>query len=88
MHLETCLQMLLKVNSLGQAIVYLYEDAGLCKGRCLRGAAPNTNKQRLRSGLCERVARREATETEGLVIKKITKINISSPMDYSLNFVS
>ena len=87
MHLETCLQMLLKVNSLGQAIVYLY-DAGLCKGRCLRDAAPNTNEQRLRSGLCEKVTRREATETEGLVIKKITKINISSPMDYSLNFVS
>ena len=67
MHLETCFQMLIKVNSFGQAIVYLYEDAGLCKGRCLRGAAPNTNEQRSRSGLCEKVIRREATETEGLV---------------------
>ena len=27
---------------------------------------PNTNKQRSRSGLCERVIRRDATETEGL----------------------
>ena len=34
---------------------------------CLRRAAPNTNEQRSRNGLRERVIRREATETEGLV---------------------
>ena len=34
----------------------------------LRRVAPNTNEQRSRSGLCERVIRREATETEGLVL--------------------
>ena len=28
---------------------------------------PNTNEQRLRSSLCERVIHREATKTEGLV---------------------
>ena len=33
----------------------------------LRRVAPNTSEQRSRSGLCERVIRREATETEGLV---------------------
>ena len=33
----------------------------------LRGVAPNMSEQRLRSGLCKRVIRREATETEGLV---------------------
>ena len=33
----------------------------------LRRVAPNTSKQRSRSGLCERVIRREATETEGLI---------------------
>ena len=31
-------------------------------------AVPNMNEQRSRSGLCEGVIRREATETEGLVI--------------------
>ena len=39
-----------------------------CKGCCLRRVAPNTNEQRSRSGLCERVIRREATETKGLVL--------------------
>ena len=34
----------------------------------LRRVAPNTIEQRSRSGLCEGVIRREATETEGLVI--------------------
>ena len=33
----------------------------------LRRVAPNTSEQRSRSGLCEEVIRREATETEGLV---------------------
>ena len=33
----------------------------------LRCVAPNTSEQRSRSGLCEGVIRREATETEGLV---------------------
>ena len=33
----------------------------------LRRVAPNTSEQRSRSGLCKRVIRREATETEGLV---------------------
>ena len=33
----------------------------------LRRVAPNTSEQRSRSGLCEGVIRREATETEGLV---------------------
>ena len=28
---------------------------------------PNMNEQRSRSGLCERVIRRKATETEGIV---------------------
>ena len=36
----------------------------------LRRAAPNTSEQRSRSGLGKRVIRREATETEGLVIIK------------------
>ena len=36
----------------------------------LRRVAPNTSEQRSRSGLCEGVIRREATETEGLVIIK------------------
>ena len=34
----------------------------------LRRVAPNTSEQKSRSGLCEGVIRREATETEGLVI--------------------
>ena len=34
----------------------------------MRRVALNTSEQRSRSGLCERVIRREATETEGLVI--------------------
>ena len=34
----------------------------------LRRAAPKTSEQRSRSGLCEGVIRREATETEGLVL--------------------
>ena len=34
----------------------------------LRRVAPNTSEQRSRSGLCKRVIRREATETEGLVV--------------------
>ena len=33
----------------------------------LRRVAPNTSEQRSRSGLCKRVIRRAATETEGLV---------------------
>ena len=33
----------------------------------LRRVAPETSEQRSRSGLCEGVIRREATETEGLV---------------------
>ena len=33
----------------------------------LRRAAMNTNEQTSRIGFCERVIRREATETEGLV---------------------
>ena len=36
----------------------------------LRRVAPNTSEQRSRSGLCKRVIRREATETEGLVKDK------------------
>ena len=40
-------------------------------GFCLRRVPPNTNEQRSRSGLCERVFRREATETEGLVSSKL-----------------
>ena len=36
----------------------------------LRCGASNTNEQRSRSGFCERVIRREATETEGLVYCK------------------
>ena len=36
----------------------------------LRRVAPNTSEQRSRSGLCKRVIRREATETEGLVLIK------------------
>ena len=47
------------------------EDAGPCKSRCLRRAAPNTKKQRSRSRLCERVIRREATETEGLILYNV-----------------
>ena len=31
----------------------------------------NTNEQRSQSDLCERVIRREATETEGLVLLKL-----------------
>ena len=34
----------------------------------LRRVAPNTSEQRSRSSLCEGVIRREATETEGLVL--------------------
>ena len=34
----------------------------------LRREAPNTSEQRSRSGLCEGVIRREATETKGLVL--------------------
>ena len=37
----------------------------------LRRVAPSTSEQRLRSGLCEGVIRREATETEGLVLFKL-----------------
>ena len=33
----------------------------------IRRCAPNTNEQRSRNALCERVIRREATKTEGLV---------------------
>ena len=33
----------------------------------LRRVAPNTSEQRSRSGLCEGVICREATETKGLV---------------------
>ena len=32
---------------------------------CSARGVPNTNEQRSRSGLCERVIRQEATETEG-----------------------
>ena len=35
----------------------------------LRSVASNTSEQRSRSGLCEGVIRREATETEGLVLE-------------------
>ena len=42
----------------------------------LRRVAPNTNEQRWRSGLCERVIRCEATETEGLVKIKMRLINV------------
>ena len=45
----------------------------------LRRVAPNTSEQRSRSGLCEGVIRREATETEGLV----TYINLASTYLYS-----
>ena len=34
----------------------------------MRRVAPKMNEQRSRSFLCERVIRREATETEGLVL--------------------
>ena len=34
----------------------------------LRRAASNTDERRSRRSLCERVIRREATETEGLVV--------------------
>ena len=37
----------------------------------LSRVAPNTSEQRSRSGLCEGVIRREATETEGLVYRVI-----------------
>ena len=37
--------------------------------------APNTNKQRPQSGLCERGIRREANETEGLVHKLYNLLN-------------
>ena len=36
-------------------------------GVALRRVEPNTSIQRSRSGLCERVIRREETETEGLI---------------------
>ena len=55
------------VYIIGQAIVYYNEGTRPFKGRCLRRAVANTNEQRSRSGLCERVIHREATETEGLV---------------------
>ena len=43
----------------------------------LMRAAPNTNEQRSRSGLCESVTRREATETEGLVhFRELGKIPV------------
>ena len=42
-------------------------EARSCRGCLLKRVAPNMNEQRSRSGLCERVIRREATESEGLV---------------------
>ena len=42
----------------------------------LRRVAQNTSEQRSRSGLCGGVIRREATETEGLVINKLTNLCI------------
>ena len=52
----------------------------------LRRVASNTSEQRSRSGLCKRVIRREATETEGLVFitsqdlrKSLTALGHSAP---------
>ena len=40
----------------------------ICLVVSLRRVAPNRSEQRSRSDLCEKVIRREATETEGLVL--------------------
>ena len=48
----------------------------------LRRVAPNTSEQRSRSGLCKRVIRREATETEGLVNIKSAVFNFSMLMGW------
>ena len=49
-------------------LCFIYNrEAKSCRGCFLRRVAPNTKEPRSRSGLCERVIRREATETEGLV---------------------
>ena len=42
----------------------------------LRRLAPNTSEQRSRSGLCKRVIRREAAETEGLVFNKFLQVSL------------
>ena len=51
----------------------------------LRRVAPNTSEQRSRSGLCEGVIRREANETEGLVLFKLVQVfpEISGPLKIS-----
>ena len=48
----------------------------------LRRLAPNTSEQRSRSGLCNRVIRREATETEGLVICNTRLIDLEVKFRY------
>ena len=45
-----------------------------CNGCCLRRVAQNTDELRSRSDLCDRVIRREATETEGLVYTAWPKV--------------
>ena len=55
---------------------------------------PNMSEQRSRSGLCEGVIRREATETEGLVYNDIciwdffSRNQLSSTLIIHLPFVS
>ena len=41
----------------------------------LEALAPNKSEQTSRSGLCKRVIRREATETEGLVLDTYMRYN-------------
>ena len=82
MNLETCLQMLIKVKrhadsefrfyNFSYGYLLLFTQSKLISNMIflvvsLRSVAPNTSEQRSRSGLCKRVIRREATETEGLV---------------------
>ena len=54
----------------------------------LRRGAPNTNEQRPRSGLCERVIRHEETETKGLVHFNLSNSQKSSyPNEYRVKQV-
>ena len=59
------------------------------KGCCLRRVAPDMNEHRSRSGLCERVIRREATETEGLVKMEsvITEVTSIGYLSFVLEYV-
>ena len=75
---------------ISQAKVYLWQRGKPVMVLLFEERAPNMNEYRSQSRLCERVIRREETETEGLVYSKFELWNLNAVLNSTLagNFLN